>query len=49
VEFDTTGQESAARDARSGRIVALGRSREAVLREEHEYNTRKIAHGRLPS
>jgi hypothetical protein len=48
VEFDTERQEWVARDARSGRIVASGRSREAVLREEHEYYTHEIARGRLP-
>ena len=49
VEFDVTGQQWVARDARSGRIVAFGRSREAVLLEEHEHYTNEIAHGRLPS
>jgi hypothetical protein len=48
VEFDTARQEWIARDARSGRIIASGRSREAVLRDEHEHYTREIAHGRLP-
>jgi hypothetical protein len=48
VEFDISGQQWVARDARSGRIVASGGSREAVLREEHEHYTREIAHGRLP-
>jgi hypothetical protein len=48
VEFDLAGQQWVARDARSGRIVASGRSREVVLREEHEHYTREIAHGRLP-
>ena len=49
VEFDTARQEWIARDVRSGRIIASGRSREAVLREEHEHYTREIGHGRLPS
>jgi hypothetical protein len=49
VEFDTAGQQWVARDARSGRIIASGRSREAVLREEHEHYTHEIARGRLPS
>ena len=49
VEFDTTTQQWVARDARSGRIVASGRSREAVLREEHEHYTREIAAGHVPS
>jgi hypothetical protein len=48
VEFDATQQHWVARDARSGRVVASHRSREAVLREEHEHYTREIAHGRLP-
>ena len=48
VEFDTTKQQWVARDARSGRIIASGRSRETVLREEHEHYTRAIARGRLP-
>ena len=48
VEFDVTGQQWMARDVRSGRIIASGRSREAVLREEHEHYTREIARGRLP-
>ena len=48
VEFDTTQQQWIAHDARSGRIIAFGRSREAVLREEHEHYTRAIARGRLP-
>ena len=48
VEFDTAKQQWVARDARSGEIVASGRCREAVLREEHEHYTREIAHGRLP-
>jgi hypothetical protein len=48
VEFDTSQQQWVARDARSGRIIASGRSREAVLREEHEHYTREIARGRLP-
>ena len=47
VEFDVTGQQWVARDTRSGRIIASGRSREAVLREEHEHHTREIARGRL--
>ena len=49
VEFDTAQQQWAARDARSGRVVAFGRSREAVLLEEHEHYTNEVAHGRLPS
>ena len=48
VEFVTARQEWVARDVRSGRIIASGRSREAVLRDEHEHYTREIAHGRLP-
>jgi hypothetical protein len=48
VEFDTTQQQWIAHDARSGRIIAFGRSREAVLREEHEHYTNEVAHGRLP-
>ena len=48
VEFDVTEQQWVARDARSGPIIASGRSREAVLREEYEHSTREIAHGRLP-
>ena len=48
VEFDTARREWVARDARSGRIVACGRSRETVLREEHEHYTREIAAGRFP-
>ena len=49
VEFDVTEQQWVARDARSGRIIASDRCREAVLREEHEHYTREIAHGRLSS
>ena len=45
VEFDATGQQGVARDARSGRIIASHRSREAVLRKEHEHYTREIAAG----
>ena len=48
IEFDTTEQQWVARDARSGRIIASGRSRETVLREEHAHYTREIARGRLP-
>ena len=48
VEFDVTGQQWVARDARSGRIISSNQSREAVLREEHEHYTRAIARGRLP-
>jgi hypothetical protein len=48
VEFDVTGQQWVAGDARSGRIIASGRSRDAVLHEEHEYYTREIARGRFP-
>ena len=48
VEFDVTGQQWVARDAQSGRIIASGRSRETVLREEHEHYTCEIATGRLP-
>ena len=43
VEFDVPGQRWIARDARSGRIVASNRSREAVLSKEHEHYTREIA------
>ena len=49
VEFDVTGQQWVAHDARSGRIIASHESREAVLREEYEHYTREIAYGRLPS
>jgi hypothetical protein len=49
VEFDVAEQQWVARDARSGRIIASDRSREAVLREEHEHYNCEIAHGRLPS
>ena len=45
VEFDVTGQQWVARDVRSGRIIASHRSREAVLRKEHEHYTREIAAG----
>jgi hypothetical protein len=48
VEFDVAEQQWAARDARSGRIIASSRSRETVLREEHDHYTREIARGRLP-
>jgi hypothetical protein len=48
VEFDTARQEWIARDARSGWIIASGRSRDAVLREEYEHYTREIAAGRRP-
>ena len=48
VEFDVTGQRWVARDAQSGRIIASGRCRETVLREEHEHYTCEIAAGRLP-
>ena len=48
VEFDTARQQWVARDARSRRIIASGRSRETVLREEHEHYTRAVARGRLP-
>jgi hypothetical protein len=48
VEFDTARQEWIARDAELGRIIASGRSREAVLREEYEHYTREIAAGRYP-
>ena len=47
VEFDMTEQQWVVRDARSGRIIASHRSREAVLRKEHEHYTREIARGRL--
>ena len=43
-----TEQQWVARDSRSDRIVASGRSRETVLREEYEHYTREIARGRLP-
>ena len=49
VEFDTARQQWVARDTRSGRIIASGRSRDAVLRKEYEHYTREIAYGRLPS
>ena len=45
VEFDMARQEWVARDTRSGRIIASHRSREAVLRKEHEHYTREIAAG----
>jgi hypothetical protein len=45
VEFDMTEQQWVVRDARSGRIIASHRSREAVLRKEHEHYTREIAAG----
>ena len=48
VEFDVTEQQWVARDSRSDRIVASGRSRETVLREEYEHYTREIAAGRYP-
>jgi hypothetical protein len=48
VEFDTARQEWIARDAELGRIIASGRSRETVLREEHEHYTREIAAGNFP-
>ena len=48
VEFDVREQRWVARDARSGRIIASRRSRETVLREEHEHYTREIASGRFP-
>ena len=48
VEFDVPGQHWVARDARSGRIIASGRSRDALLYEEQEHYTREIARGRLP-
>ena len=48
VEFDLTEQQWVARDSGSDRIVASGRSRETVLREEHEHYTRAVARGRLP-
>jgi hypothetical protein len=47
VEFDRARQQWVARDARSGRIIASHRSREAVLHEEHEHYTREIGHGSL--
>jgi hypothetical protein len=49
VEFDLTRQQWIARDVWSGRIIASGRCRETVLREEHEHYTREIAAGCLPS
>jgi hypothetical protein len=48
VEFETARQKWVARHARSGQIIASGRSRDAILREEHEHYTREIASGRLP-
>jgi hypothetical protein len=48
VEFDVPEQQWIARDTGSGRIIASNRSREAVLREEHDHYTREIARGRLP-
>ena len=48
VEFDLTEQQWVARDSGSDRIVASGRSRETVLREEHEHYTREIAAGNFP-
>jgi hypothetical protein len=48
VEFDATQQQWVARDARSGQIIASSRSRETVLRKEHEHYSREIACGRLP-
>jgi hypothetical protein len=48
VEFDVTEQRWLAREARSGWIISSGRSRESVLRKEHEHYTREIAAGRLP-
>ena len=47
VEFDVTEQQWIAHDVQSGRIIASDRSREAVLREEHEHYAREIADGRL--
>ena len=49
VEFDTACQEWIARDVRSGRIIASGRSRGTVLRDEHDHYTREIVRGCLPS
>ena len=37
VEWDVTTQEWVARDARTGTVVARGRSRQAVLRDEHAH------------
>lgn len=48
VEWDAAVQEWVARDARTGGIVARGRSREAVLREEHAYYVNAIARGTIP-
>ena len=48
VEWDATVQEWVARDVRAGEIVARGRSRETVLRDEHAYYVDMIARGALP-
>jgi hypothetical protein len=48
VEWDATVQEWVARDARTGEIVARGRSRESVLRDEHAHYVDMIACGAFP-
>jgi len=48
VEWDATVQEWVARDVRTGEIVARGRSRETVLRDEYAHYVDMIADGALP-
>ena len=48
VEWDAAGRVWVARDARTHEIVARGRARDAVLRDEHEYYVDQILQGYLP-
>jgi hypothetical protein len=45
VEWDATAQEWVARDAVTNAVVARGRSREAVLRQEHAHYVDLLARG----
>ena len=47
VEWDAVDREWVARDARTREVVARGRTRDAVLRAEHEHYVDKILRGLL--
>jgi len=49
VEWDGSAREWIARDARTNEIVAHGRSREAVLRDEHDHYVDALLRGSLSS
>lgn len=48
VEWDAAAQEWVARDACTDDVVAHGRSRDAVLREEHNHYVGALIGGALP-